>query len=100
MATPVPEASVTNEELEATAFPNPAPARGSFNLRIVSPVSGIAVIEYFNVNGSKVLESKKLVQAHVPETVKFDGTNSITGAILYKVSVEGKSVKGLVMRPN
>jgi hypothetical protein len=100
VATPAPALPVVEEQLEATAFPNPAPARGSFSLRIVSPVSGTAVIEYFNVNGSKVLESKKLVQAHVPETVKFDGRNSITGAILYKVSVEGKSVKGLVMRPN
>jgi hypothetical protein len=100
IATKLPETPVVNGQLEVTAFPNPAPARGSFNLKIVSPVSGTAVIQYFNVNGSKVQEVKKVVQAHVPETVKFEGSNSITGAILYKVSVEGHSVKGLVMRPN
>jgi hypothetical protein len=101
IATKLPQTPVVTEQLEATAFPNPAPARGSFDLRIISPVSGNAVIQYFSASGAKVLENKKFVHAHVPETMRFNGSSfSITGAILYKVTVGDKSVKGMVMRPN
>jgi hypothetical protein len=99
VSTPAEPEALRSVKLEATAYPNPAPARGSFMLRIVSSVSGTAVVEYFNVNGSKLAESKKQVLANTAETVLFNGSAS-GGTIMYKVTVEGQTAKGIVVRPN
>jgi hypothetical protein len=88
-----------HESLEVKAFPNPVTANGVFNLTIRSEVSGTATIEYFNGNGSQLGQFNKLLQANVTETVRVNG-GVASGPILYKVSINGKFARGMVLRVN
>jgi hypothetical protein len=91
--------SVKQERLEVKAFPNPVATDGVFNLRIRSAESGTAVIEYFNVNGAQLGQINRIVQANSTETVRINASLA-SGPILYKVSINGKYARGVVLRMN
>ena len=89
---------VTNtKELDVLAYPNPYTSR--FNLAINSPVSGLATIEFFTVNGSKVYEMKKLLPANMKTTVLYTGPVRFV-TLLYKVTIGKNSAAGIVIKPN
>jgi hypothetical protein len=71
------------DDLNVKAFPNPH--RGRFSLQIVSPVSGDARIELFNINGQKLQEKKLGVLQSAKNIVPFQLSNN--GAVFYKVQI-------------
>ena len=71
------------DDLNVKAFPNPH--RGRFSLQIVSPVSGDARIELFNINGQKLQEKNLGVLQSAKNIVTFQLSNN--GAVFYKVQI-------------
>jgi hypothetical protein len=84
-------------QLKAVAFPNPY--QNSFQLMISSPISGIATIEFFTINGIKVYEMKKPVPANLNSTAIYTGPVHFS-TLLYKVTIGGYSATGIVLKPD
>jgi uncharacterized delta-60 repeat protein len=82
--------------LRATAYPNPH--QGQFNIKIESPVDGVATVELFNVNGEKVVEKQVAVQKNVASIVYF--TDHKYAVLFYKVVIGEYSAVGKVLGPN
>lgn len=86
-----------NGGLLVSAFPNPY--SNQFHLRIVSPVSGMARIEFFDVSGAKVYESRNAVAANAEQIIPYKGPLH-RGVLIYKVSIGNYKANGMVMNPN
>jgi hypothetical protein len=77
------------------AFPNPF--RETVNFRFVSPQSGRATLELFNVFGQKltVLFDGE-VKAHIQNNVRYTQSIGNTSMLIYKLSVNGTTLTGKV----
>ena len=91
------EAELVKSKLSVIAFPNPYDKQ--FSLSINSPVSGLATIEFFEVNGAKIYETRKYLMANTINILHYVGVYR-TGAILYRVSIDKYKSAGSVIHPN
>jgi hypothetical protein len=83
--------------LTVIAYPNPY--EKSFQLRITSPVTGMAKLEFFNITGQKVYEMNKPVVANSTMVIPYAGpVNAST--LFYKVTIQNKLATGVVLKPN
>ncbi|TMI93856.1 MAG: hypothetical protein E6H06_10740 [Bacteroidetes bacterium] len=85
------------EKLLVTAFPNPYDRQ--FSLSINSLISGMAVIEFFTANGTKVLELRKYVADKITNVVPYAGPHH-SGTLIYKVTVGNYHASGFVIGIN
>jgi hypothetical protein len=84
-------------ELLVSAFPNPY--AGKFTLRIKTPVSGMATIEFYSANGARVHVMKQYVSPASMNLVPYAGPYH-TGALLFRVSIGRYKATGMVIGPN
>jgi hypothetical protein len=83
--------------LTVIAYPNPY--EKSFQLRITSPLTGMAKFEFFTLTGQKVYEMTKPVIANSPTVIPYTGpVNAST--LFYKVSIQNNLATGVVLKPN
>jgi hypothetical protein len=85
------------EKLIVTAFPNPY--EKEFSLRIVSPVTGKATIEFFDLNGERIYQVEKFVFAGLTTALPYKGP-TIATSVLYKVRIGNYWKSGFVAHPN
>jgi hypothetical protein len=83
--------------LNVSAFPNPYDRQ--FSLKIISPVGGMAVIEFFSANGTKISEQRKLIVGNSMNIVPYTGPRH-SGALMYKISIENYHASGFVIGIN
>jgi hypothetical protein len=83
--------------LKVVAHPNPY--KNYFQLMITSPVSGIANIEFFTLNGQKIHEINKSVIANTTIVIPYTGPLHFA-TLAYKVTVEKNIATGIVLKPN
>ena len=97
-----PGASVIteNNDLSVRAFPNPY--EENFTLRIKSPVSGNATIEFFTMDGGhKISEVNRSVLADREAFVLFKIPPSVyRSRIVYIVTIGKYTERGIVLSPN
>lgn len=95
----MPEVTVTGETnvLKVIAYPNPY--KNHFQLLITSPVSGMANIEFFTLNGQKVYEMNKRVVVNANNAITYTGPLRFA-TLIYKVTVEKNIATGVVLKPN
>jgi hypothetical protein len=84
-------------ELKVIAYPNPY--KHQFQLQITSPVSGIANIGFYTLNGQKVHEINKLVIGNTTTIVPYNGQLRFT-SLAYKVTIGKNIATGIVVKPN
>ena len=91
-------AKTTDEQpvtvLKATAFPNPFNAQ--FKLNINSPVSGMATIQFYAVNGAMITEMRHYVQAGINNVVEVK-SDQFKSNIVYRVHVGDYKTNGMVL---
>jgi hypothetical protein len=91
--------SLFDKELAVTAFPNPY--EESFSLKINSPVSGNALVEFYTFDGRKITESRKSVLANSDAIVQFNVPPSVyRSRIVYVVTIDKYTQRGIVLSPN
>jgi hypothetical protein len=84
--------------LIVTAFPNPY--EENFSLKINSPVTGLAMISFYNMDGVKISEMKRDVVALKDVWVPYNVPAVYRTRILYTVTIAGYNAKGIVLSPN
>jgi hypothetical protein len=94
-----PEVKATGETnaLKVAAYPNPY--KNHFQLLITSPVSGMARIEFFTINGQKVYEMNRQLVANANNAVTYTGPLRFA-TVVYKVTIEKYIATGVVLKPN
>jgi hypothetical protein len=85
------------EDLKVSAFPNPYDKQ--FSLKIISPVSGMAVVEFFEANGTKIFEQRHLIVDKITNIVPYTGPRH-SGALMYKISIRNYHASGFVIGIN
>lgn len=85
------------EKLVVTAFPNPY--NNHFSLRIISPVSGMAQIEFYDVNGAKVFEQRQFISDKAMNIVPYSGRRH-SGTLTYKITIDKYRANGYVIGIN
>ena len=85
------------ESIQVLAYPNPYTDR--FNLVINPPLSGLATIEFFGVNGGKVYEMKQVIPARLNTTITYPGP-LLAPTLLYKVTMDKYHTAGIVIKLN
>lgn len=83
--------------LDVMAYPNPY--QNHFHLIITSPVSGIANIEFYTLNGQKVHEINKPVTANSNTAIKYNGPLRFA-SLVYKVTIAKNIATGIVLKPD
>jgi hypothetical protein len=86
------------EKLTATAFPNPFDKQ--FSLAVVSPVSGMATIEFFDANGAKISEQVKYLKRNATTIVLYKEQAAHRSSILYRIGIGDYKASGIVIGPN
>ena len=89
--------NVEANELKVVAYPNPY--KHQFQLQITSPVSGMAKIEFFTMNGQRVHEINKPVTANSMVIIPYTGPLRFA-TLAYKVIVGKNIATGIVLKPN
>ncbi len=89
----------TEEALKVNAFPNPY-ENGSFNLKINAPVSGIATIQLYTIDGVLITEMKKMVIKDKEEVLNLTVPGLIKTKLAYHVVIGSYNSKGIVLSPN
>jgi hypothetical protein len=84
--------------LLVTAFPNPYV--DNFSLKINSPVTGLAMIGFYTMDGVKVGEMKRDVVAFKDVWVPYNVPAVYRTRIVYTVNVAGYNARGIVLSPN
>jgi len=85
------------DDLNVSAFPNPYDKQ--FSLKLISPVSGMAVVEFFAANGTKVFEQRKLIVDKIMNIIPYTGPRH-SGALMYKISIGKYHASGFVIGIN
>jgi len=88
---------IVTDNLKVTAFPNPYDKQ--FSLKIISPVAGMAVVEFFEVNGTKIFEQRHLIVDKIMNIVPYTGPRH-SGALMYKISIGNYHASGFVIGIN
>ncbi|MBI2729253.1 MAG: T9SS type A sorting domain-containing protein, partial [Sphingobacteriales bacterium] len=84
-------------DLKVSYYPNPFRDRITFNF--VSPVSGRATLEVYNIAGQRVaVVFDGTVRAGIANSVNYDAKGKAAGMIIYKLNVEGKTVRGKIQQ--
>jgi len=84
--------------LIVTAFPNPYVE--NFSLKINSPVTGVALISFYTMDGVKISEMKRDVVASKDVSVPYAVPAVYRTRIVYTVTIAGYNAKGIVLSPN
>jgi hypothetical protein len=88
-------ASVEIKEAAINAYPNPF--KEELNFRFVSPVSGKATLEVFNIHGQRLgIVFDGNVSAGVQNFARFNNGTHAAGMLIYKLSVGGEVLTGKV----
>jgi hypothetical protein len=78
-----------------SAFPNPF--KEQLNFRFVSPISGKAVLEVFNLHGQRLgVVFDGNVSAGVQNFARFNNQGVYSGILIYKLSLDGEVLTGKV----
>ncbi|HEU5166425.1 MAG TPA: hypothetical protein VFU29_12825 [Chitinophagaceae bacterium] len=85
------------EKLIVTAFPNPYDKE--FSLSIVAPVTGKAMIEFFDLKGEKIYQAEKFLIANAISILPYKGP-IIRTSVFYNVHVGAYQKSGVVVHPN
>ncbi|MES2429284.1 MAG: hypothetical protein V4556_00005, partial [Bacteroidota bacterium] len=86
----------TANKLTLSAYPNPY--RDVINFRILSPKSGKALLEIYDVLGRKLATVYNgNVTAAIPMDVKYNVTSLTRGTLIYKLWVDSKIVHGSLL---
>ena len=85
------------DQLRVIAYPNPY--KHQFQLQITSPVSGMANVEFFTMNGQKVHEMNKPVVGNVTNVIPYNGPLRFA-TLAYKVTIGKNIATGIVIKPN
>jgi hypothetical protein len=93
----VKNARVESNELKVVAYPNPY--KSHFQLQVTSPVSGLANIEFFTINGQKIHEINKPVTANTTAIIPYNGPLRFA-TLVYKVTIGKNIATGIVVKPN
>jgi hypothetical protein len=88
----------TEKKLVVTAYPNPYET--VLKLNINSPVSGMAKIEFYNINGVKIYEMKQYLVAGKSIVTDVKSLSSFKAGIIYKVSIDKYQTNGMILRPS
>jgi len=91
----VAENKISEPSLSVNAYPNPF--ADVLNLRIVSPVSGVANIEVYNSTGVRILATTRYVSANAPAFVTYKAPLS-AGSLHYKVIVGSYKSNGIAVK--
>jgi len=91
------EKVVESSTLKVVANPNPY--KDNFQIVITSPVTGMARIEFFTLNGQKVYEMNKPVVANSNTAVTYMGPLRFA-TLVYKVTIAKNIATGIVLKPN
>ncbi len=83
--------------LKVVAYPNPY--KSHFQLQIVSPVTGMAKIEFFSVHGQRIHEITKPVMANQTMVIPYTGPLGFV-TLAYRVTIGNNSATGVVVKPN
>ena len=84
-------------DLKVKAFPNPY--SGIINFRFISPKSGRALLEVYNLLGQKVgVVFEGWVEGGVEKSVKYTVPSAMKSSIIYRLKVGDKSVADKVLR--
>jgi hypothetical protein len=84
-------------KLKVIAYPNPYKDR--LRLFVISPVSGTVKIEFFTMEGRKVVEMNKPVAEHTNTIIQYQGPMNFA-TLAYKVSIGKFIATGIVLKPN
>jgi hypothetical protein len=87
------------DDLKVVVYPNPYES-DYFNLRINAPVTGEATIELFTIDGLRITYVKRNVVAEKDEVVRFTIPGIYKTRLVYKVSIDKYTAKGIVLSPN
>lgn len=83
--------------LKVKAFPNPY--SGVINFRFISPRSGRALLEIYNLMGQKVgVVYEGWVDAGVEKSVKYTVPSALKSSIIYRLKVGDKTVADKLLR--
>lgn len=83
------------ENLSVAAYPNPF--NRQFSLRITSPVSGMATIEFYTLSGAHVYMDKKPVTAGVGNIFRYPGLHKY-GNLVYRVTIGERQAAGILIK--
>lgn len=86
--------ALATDRLNVLAYPNPYEQQ--FSLQITTPVSSMATIEFFTMDGTRVFVVRKYVMDKMTNIVPYTGPIH-AGGLIYKVTVGGTRVSGVVM---
>jgi hypothetical protein len=104
-AQPLVQATVVKEnkiaaqtgQLLVNAYPNPY--YKDFSLDIVSPLTGMATIEFFTSSGEKVHQQRNYLNANKHNIIPYKGQRN-AGSLLYSVRIEQHTASGIVIGIN
>jgi hypothetical protein len=88
---------MSSENLQVTAFPNPY--TNQFSLKINSPATGTAMIEFFTANGAKVFAQRNFITDKIPNIVPYTGPRH-SGVLMYKITLGNYYASGFVVGIN
>lgn len=94
-ATAAPAEELVPETGKITVYAYPNPFKGQLNFRFVSPVSGHARMDIYDMYGQHlgtIFEGK--VNAGIQNTAHYNKKTSGNGMVIYKLAVEDKVVTG------
>jgi hypothetical protein len=85
------------KELKVVAYPNPY--KDQFQLQITSPVTAMANIEFFTMDGQKVYEMNKPLTGNATTIIPYKGPIRFA-TLAYKVTIGKNIATGIVVKPN
>ena len=90
------KSNLENNDLSLNAYPNPY--NSVVNFKFASPKSGKAVLEVFNILGQRVaIVYQGIVSADVPVSVKYNVPFLSRSTLIYKLTVDNKTIRGSVL---
>jgi hypothetical protein len=96
-ATDLSKEGVEANELKVIAYPNPY--KQQFQLQVTSPITGMANIEFFTMNGQKIHEINKPVMGKTMTIIPYNGPLRFA-TLAYKVTIGKNIATGIVLKPN
>lgn len=84
-------------KLVVTAYPNPY--YKEFSLDIVSPLTGMATIEFFTSNGERIHQQRNYLNANKHNIIPYKGQRN-SGSLLYSVRIGEYTASGIVVGIN
>ena len=94
---PAREKGLTVSDLTVAAYPNPFTDRLKFT--VVSPVSGKATLDVYNVTGQKIRNVYNgYLFANTSQVVDFTVPSSVKGMLIYTLRVGDKVINGKVVQ--